>query len=408
MCVRYLKQKGFISLIFEFQFKSIFIYLIYDLIKESAKVEDILAQSLKQREKEQGKRSLKKGNTLADFCSNDYLGFARKNWLPSSYSNGSTGSRLIRGHSNLYEKAEEEIAVFHRAESGLIFNSGYMANLGLFSCIPQKGDTVIYDQYVHTSIRDGLCLGRARSFSFLHNDLNDLKKKIRRASGTIFIGAESVYSMDGDEAPLVELAEICEKHDTHLIVDEAHATGVFGKLGRGLCEELGIKSKVFVRMHTFSKALGCHGAIVLTSPLLKDYLINFARPFIYSTTLPPHNIDVIRQAYRELKQTSEIERLHQNINYFLSLVSEEVGSKLITSRSAVQSVVIGNNRETNELAAHMQSRGFDIRPILYPSVPKNSERIRICIHSYNSIEEIKALAISLNHYFKRESIHNRH
>lgn len=346
----------------------------------------ILNSKLEKRKETNSLRFLKH-SSLIDFCSNDYLGFAKKEWTHSCSENGSGGSRLISGHSPIFEKVESQIASFHNSESSLIFNSGYDANLGLFSSVPSKDDTVIYDEYCHASIRDGLRLGLARSYSFLHNNMSSLEEKLKRAKGNIFVVVESIYSMDGDAAPLKEIEKLCTKYNANLIVDEAHATGVFGKNGEGLSVQEGINT--FARIFTFGKALGCHGAAICGSEILKQYLINFARSFIYTTALPKHSISNISFAYSSLKETKEREKLFNNITLFKSLINNEF---LISSNSPIQSIIIGGNLKTKDIAEKLQSEGFDIRPILHPTVPKGSERIRICIHSFNTKEEITLLS----------------
>ncbi|MBM56041.1 MAG: 8-amino-7-oxononanoate synthase [Euryarchaeota archaeon] len=347
-----------------------------------------LQKSLDERIEACSYRQLSTSKELVDFFSNDYLGFARKGFK-SDLITGSTGSRLISGNHEIHDRVEKEIANFHNAESALIFNSGYDANLSFFSTIPDKGDTVIYDQLCHASIRDGLRLGTARSFSFKHNDLEDLALKLSRATGQTFIAVESIYSMEGDTAPLKDLEEICQTHNAHLIVDEAHATGVFGE---GLCHMQNVTP--YARIHTFGKALGCHGAAIVGSKTLRDYLVNFARPFIYTTALPPHSIDVISKAYKALKSGSEQQILHDNISFFKSQFESKY---LIESNSPIQCVIIGGNEKCRSTAAKLQTEGFDIRPILSPTVPEGSERLRICLHSFNSQEEIAQLCDHLKH-----------
>ena len=222
--------------------------------------------------------------------------------------NGSTGSRLITGNHGLHEELESELAEFFGTPEALLFNSGYDANLGLFSCVPQHGDVILFDEFCHASIRDGIKLSNSKSFSFKHNNLEDLQKKYNNTSkhnGNTFLVAESIYSMDGDQAPLLELAEFCQKNKIYLIVDEAHATGVIGGSGRGLVNELGLGDSVFARIHTFGKAMGCHGAVILGSKELRNYLINFAKSFIYTTAMPIHNVLTIQFALKELLKTQE-------------------------------------------------------------------------------------------------------
>ena len=355
-------------------------------------MEEHLHNILQLRKVNNGFRQLKAQGNGIDFCSNNYLGFSDKDWKINIYKNGASGSRLISGHSEIFDKVEQQIATFHNTEAALIFNSGYDANLGLLSCIPQKGDTVIYDALCHASIRDGLRLGLANNFSFKHNNITDLDKKILKASGNIFIIIESIYSMDGDAAPLKEIAEICKTNNAYLIVDEAHSTGVFGKNGTGLCQELNINT--FARIHTFSKALGCHGAAIVGSQNLKDYLINFARSFIYTTAMPEHSILCVQKVYEHLNNsTTEQEILHQKVALFQQNFNSK---KLIYSQSAIQSIVIGGNKKTKKTATILQQSGFDIRPILHPTVAEGSERVRICLHTFNTDEEIISLCKKLN------------
>ena len=336
-------------------------------------------------------RELKINKEIIDFCSNDYLGFSRKEWNLKNLNHGASGSRLISGHSILFSETEEFIAKFHNTEDSLIFNSGYDANLGFFSTIPQKGDTIIYDELCHASIRDGLQLGKARNFSFNHNSAEDLERKMKIASGDIFVVVESIYSMDGDASPLKEISELCKTYKAKLVVDEAHSTGIFGENGEGLSQYLEIET--YARIHTFGKALGAHGAAVVCSSITKNYLINFCRSFIYTTALPPYTINIILQSYQNLKDNTEREKLKNNISIFKKEIEN---NNLIESNSSIQSIIIGGNKKTKKIAETLQKSDFDIRPILSPTVPKGSERIRICLHSFNTEQEITLLCKKLN------------
>lgn len=359
-------------------------------------IKDKILKKLSIRQEQNSLRSLKVSNELVDFCSNDYLGFAKNLSVKACKDQGATGSRLISGNSTQFELLENKIAKFHNAESGLIFNSGYDANIGLFSCIADKGDTIIYDQYIHASIRDGIRLSNARSFSFEHNNIDALEKKLQQADGHILVAIESVYSMDGDEAPLEKIVAVCQKYKADIILDEAHATGVLGKNGEGLAQSLNLESKIFARVHTFGKAMGCHGAIVLGSDDLRQYLINFARSFIYTTALSEHSLHAIESAYDKLKASSDIiNQLHQNISLFQSLLSVKLKSKLISSCSPIQCILVSENKTVKKVEADLQNKGFDIRAILHPTVEEGKERIRICIHSFNTEEEIKMCVASL-------------
>ncbi len=362
-----------------------------------------LTERLQQREDAGALRRLTISDGI-DFSSNDYLGFAKNESihrralqlekLEPVKVNGSGASRLISGHTELFVGTEQMLAEFHDAETALIFNSGYDANVGFFACIATRNDTIIYDHLSHASIRDGIRLSMAKSFSFAHNDLEDLKLKLAQAQGNIFIAVESIYSMDGDAAPLEELTQICETLGAYLIVDEAHSNGIYGK-GRGLVYELGLQEKVFARLHTFGKALGCHGAVWLGSQELKDYLINFCRSFIYTTALPSHSLSTIIAAYEELvKSPGLIEQLNQNIRYFRDqLISHpELAKKhLIPGNSPIQGWVVPGNRNVVELSNKLLLQGIDVRPIRYPTVPEGAERLRIIIHAFNTKAEIELL-----------------
>jgi 8-amino-7-oxononanoate synthase len=348
-------------------------------------------------------RTLKPENTLIDFCSNDYLGFARSPVLKNKIdeeikssgliSNGSTGSRLLSGNSTYTEDLEQYIAKLHNSESGLIFNSGYDANLGLFSSLPQRADTIITDELIHASIIDGARLSFANRYIFKHNDLNSLEEKLKQAKGICYVAIESVYSMDGDTPSITEILTLTDKYNANLIVDEAHAVGLYG-FGR---VDESIQNKVFARVVTFGKALGCHGAIVLGSSLLRDYLINFARSFIYTTAASRHQLASIKMAYQLLIESSkEIELLRDNIKLFKKRINTGTLYHLIDSDSAIQCLVLKSNEKAREVAGQLQNEGFDVRPILSPTVPQGSERIRICLHSFNTENEVILLTDTIN------------
>jgi 8-amino-7-oxononanoate synthase len=360
--------------------------------------EDFLLSQLEQRRTQHALRELKlPAPHMVDFCSNDYLGLARSAAMQEAvhtllgerpYMHGSTGSRLLAGNYAWIEEAESNLAAFHAAAAGLIFNSGYDANVGVFSCIPQKDDTVIYDQLIHASIRDGIRLGRAQSFSFFHNDVQDLEKKLGRAKGNVFVAVESVYSMDGDKAPLTEIAAACEKAGAHLIVDEAHATGVIGPQGEGLVQALGLAGSCFARVHTFGKAVGCHGAIVLGSATLRSYLVNFSRSFIYTTALPPTAVAAIMASYNLFPYMTEA-RAH--LSALISRFREATGTlQVLPGDTPIQIVLTPGNEVTRRQAAALQAAGLDVRAILHPTVPKGQERLRIVLHSFNTFEEVDA------------------
>lgn len=355
--------------------------------------ENFLEKKLQERREQDAFRILKLPSGKTDLCSNDYLGIIHYGLLETSEAHwlkhGSGGSRLLAGNDVLTESTEQLLAAFHQAESGLLYNSGYDANLGLLSSVPQRGDTVIYDYLSHASIRDGIRLSFAQSFSFRHNDLEDLEKRLQAATGNIFVVTESVFSMDGDQAPLTEMLTLCERYDAWLIVDEAHATGVIGERGEGLVQQLQLQHRIFARVVTFGKAVGCHGAIVLGSKLLRDYLINFSRSFIYTTALPQSAIRAIRDAYALFPgMKKERALLTSLINLFQSA---KLPSDKLVSHTPVQVVIIPGNEQVKSVAARLQDAGMDVRPILYPTVPKGGERLRIVLHAFNTEAEVAKL-----------------
>jgi 8-amino-7-oxononanoate synthase len=336
--------------------------------------------------------SVKKG--LIDFCSNDYLGISTRQLLQSAdgsqYSHGARGSRSLSGNSQLAEDTESKIASFHDAEASLLFNSGYNANMGILGSVPQRGDIIFYDALSHASIRDGIRLSLAQSFSFAHNNMQDLEEKLRQFPHTdtrnIFIATETVFSMDGDLAPVAELVDISEKYGAHLIIDEAHAIGVIGDKGEGLVQKLGLQERVFARIYTYGKGPGCHGAAIVGSYKLRSFLINFARSFIFTTALPEMAISAIAKSYSIFpKMNSEREKLKKLIALFQMQV---LPFEKLNSETPVQGVIIPGNAEVKNIAAIMEMNGFDIRPILYPSVPKGKERLRISLHAFNSEDQI--------------------
>lgn len=360
-----------------------------------------LSAKLEARKQNNALRQLPLSNKLIDFASNDYLGLSKSEAVfnethqylidNDSIQNGATGSRLLSGNHKLYPETETYIAQFHKSQSALIFNSGYDANVGFFSSLPQKGDLILYDELCHASIRDGIQLSNAKAYKFNHNDFEDLEKLILRNSNTIiYIVTESVFSMDGDTPNLEELVRVSEKYNCYLVIDEAHALGVFGDKGEGLVQMLDLQDQVFARIMTFGKGLGCHGAAILGALELKDYLVNFSRSFIYTTGLSPHSVATILMAYRYLDEEKQnIELLRENVIHF-NQEKNLLGLKqlFVRSKSAIQSAIIPGNEKVKTIANQLQENGFDVKAILSPTVPEGQERLRFCLHSFNSKEEI--------------------
>ncbi|WP_417939096.1 aminotransferase class I/II-fold pyridoxal phosphate-dependent enzyme [Flavobacterium sp. RS13.1] len=365
------------------------------------KLPENLIQKLETRKHNNALRQLPSFNNRVDFSSNDYIGFSKSETIFKQahhyliendiIQNGATGSRLLSGNHYLYQITETFIKEFHGAESALIFNSGYDANVGFFSAVPQRNDVILYDELSHASIRDGISMSNAKSYKFSHNDFEDLERLILKFPETnIYIVTETVFSMDGDCPNLEELAELTEKHNCHLIVDEAHSLGVFGEKGEGLTQSLNLHNRIFARIMTFGKGLGCHGAVILGSLELKEYLVNFARSFIYTTGLSPHSVATILIAYQQLEiEKQTIEKLRQNIVFFnqqKNLLA--LKPMFVRSKSAIQSAIIPGNENVKHIALQLQDKGFDVKAILSPTVPEGQERLRFCIHSFNTQKEI--------------------
>jgi len=373
-----------------------------------------LQDKLDQRREANALRQLKVPNAeLVDFSSNDYLGFSKNSVIFSRAGeilkeqnleqNGAAGSRLLSGNHKLYELTESFIAKTHQVAAALIFNSGYDANVGFFGSVPQRGDVILYDEFIHASIRDGIQMSHAKAYKFKHNDLEDLErllakqdemlKQVQRDTHTIYVVTESVFSMDGDSPDLLKLVDLCEQFSAQVFIDEAHAIGVFGT---GIIDELGLEHRV-TRLVTFGKAMGCHGAAILGSENLKSFLVNFARSLIYTTALPPHSVATILAAYEHLecdttKSNSALKKLRENIQYFREeLKKQQFKEFFIKSDSAIHCAILPGNARVKHISATLLEAGFDVKAILSPTVPAGQERLRICLHSYNSQNEIKTL-----------------
>lgn len=324
-----------------------------------------------------------------DFASNDYLGLAGDSRLKDAVRRalnagtpvGAGGSRLLRGNTGEHERLEEEAAHFFRAERVLFFGGGFMANFAVLTTLPQKGDLLILDARIHASAHEGARAGRAQAVEAPHNDVSTMEALItqwRAAGGTgrVWITVESVYSMDGDRAPLAELIALADRHGAFLFIDEAHATGVFGPEGRGLAAAFVGRENVLV-LHTCGKALGASGALVAGAKVLCDYLVNRSRPFIYATAPSPLMAVATLEALAILKDEPERrERLAALVRF-----AEEAFGRIGIgcSGSQIVPVIIGDNGRATELAARLQAQGFDVRGVRPPTVPEGTARLRLSL-----------------------------
>jgi len=348
-----------------------------------------------------------------NFSSNDYLGLSTDSRLRQALSEalaagspvGSTGSRLLSGHAAVWEELESQLAEFSRAEAALYFNSGYAANVGLFSALLRPDDVVFSDSANHASIIDGIRLSGAHKVIFPHLDLDQLEEALRQnhaAAGQKFIAVESVFSMDGDRAPLPELLDLADRYGAELIVDEAHATGVFGPQGRGLAASANRHGRAFAVVHTCGKALAGIGAFVSGSRALKQFLINRARPFIFSTALPPYLAAQMKAAINII-ETGDAER-EQLLNLSAHLRSrlQTEGFDTARSDSQIVPVILGTNERALHFAVQLQKQGFSVRAIRPPTVPVGSARLRLSLTVRHSPEMLDQLVDALVQIRERE------
>lgn len=325
----------------------------------------------------------------ADFSSNDYLGLAKSAELRTAMLQaleegvpiGSGGSRLLRGNHAEHEALEAAAARHYRSEAALYFPTGFIANAAFFATVPQRGDLILYDEIIHASVHDGMRQSRATCRSARHNDVNDFEAQIHAwrsegGKGTIWMAVESLYSMDGDFAPLAELAQVADRHDAIFIIDEAHGTGVYGPHGMGLAHEFAGRPNI-ITLHTCGKALGCEGALLCAPKIICDFIVNRGRPFIFSTAPSPLMARTVRAALAIVAHQPERQaRLADQVAHVNSRLSA-IG--FATSPSQIIPIIIGDNGRTMALAGDLQAAGFDVRGIRPPTVPAGTARLRLAI-----------------------------
>jgi 8-amino-7-oxononanoate synthase len=352
-----------------------------------------------------------KPRTGVDFSSNDYLALASCARMRSAISKavesgtpiGAGGSRLLRGNCAEHEQLEWHAADFFGAEAAIFFASGYTANFAVLTTLPQKGDLLVLDHLVHASIHEGARAGRAEFRLFAHNDPNSVEEVIRGfrsegGTGRVWIVAESLYSMDGDFAPLAALVAIADRHDAFLMIDEAHATGVFGEEGRGLTARYEGRENLVV-VHTCGKALGAAGALVTTTKLLRDFIVNRCRPFIFSTAPSPLMAVAVKEALMILRDEPE---RRQRLMGLIALAKAEIGARKDSqmspwqlSGSQIMPYIVGDNARAMALAESLQARGFDIRGIRPPTVPGGTARLRVSLTNNVGEDDVRAMLDAL-------------
>lgn len=342
-----------------------------------------------------------------DFASNDYLGLAQSPLLRDAAQNaleqgvplGSGGSRLLRGNHPEHEALEEEAAEFFGAEAALFMGGGFQANQAIFSTLPAAEDLILYDALVHASAHEGMRTGRAQTRSFAHNQAADARRAVADwqaggGSGQIWIAVESIYSMEGDIAPLKELSELAREHGAILVVDEAHATGVFGPNGRGLAHGLDAD---LLTLHTCGKGLGVSGGLICGPKVMVDTLINRARPFIFATAPSPFNAALVRAVLQHLQSDNTAIRAANARIGHAHAVALQHGVPAEALYSQIIPVILGDDAKTMEMAATLQAKGFDVRGIRPPTVPRGTSRLRVSITGNVDEDDITALFETLAH-----------
>lgn len=354
-----------------------------------------------------------------DFSSNDCFGFAREKELASAIMQemdhqcsarladgapmlGSTGCRLLTGNSSYHEEIECMLAAHHKGESAILFNSGFDLNLGFYGSVPQSGDVVIMDELMHASVKEGMKLSRGEGITFKHNDVEDLRRQlaqrhesmdVKSRKPNIIIAVESVYSMDGHFAPLEEICTAAEEVGACVVVDEAHGTGVLGPEGRGLAAQLELEERIFCRVYTFGKALGVQGAVAIGPRVLKDYLMNNAKPIIFSASLSTWSLVSIDCAYKLLKD--EWEGRQKHLQVLIRLFHERAANLppdcVLKSSSPVQGIIVPGNAEVKTFSQSLLGCGLHVLPIYSPVVPQGTERLRIILHFHNTEKHVNTL-----------------
>ena len=347
-----------------------------------------------------------------DLSSNDYLGLGAHPRLVQRFAEavgregcGSTGSRLLRGHRDGFTAVERRFAAFKRTERSIYFSSGYLANIAVLATLPEKGDVIFSDESNHASLIDGIRLSRAQRAVFQHNDVDDLVRLLSESKNVPvnqrFVVVESLFSMDGDYAPLADYVSVCENFDAVLFVDEAHAVGVYGDDGSGLIHSAGIDDDVLLSVNTAGKALGVAGAFVAGPAWLIDYLEQRARPFVFSTASPPAvaaaleaSLDVIAGEPERRK------RLLARVR-FLRARLKQAGLPLPTDISQIIPIIVGDNTAAVKLAQALQQRGFDVRAIRPPSVPDNTARLRVSVNASLSEDDLDRFVDALGQCLRK-------
>jgi len=375
------------------------------LEKDLAHMENLrLRRSLKRVDSPQGREIVLNGQRVLNFSSNDYLGLANDARIKHAaleaiqrYGLGAGASRLICGNMTPHEKLEAELAIFKNTESALVFSSGYMANTGIISALMGRDDIVLSDKLNHASIIDGIILSRAQLQRYPHVDMQALEEILKNRKGYKhkLIVTDTVFSMDGDKAPLKEIVDLARRYEAMVMVDEAHAMGVLGAQGGGRVEELGLQGQVDIQMGTLSKAVGCCGAYMCGTQILREYLINKSREFIYTTAMPPALAQAACVALQIIRQDNQLRRqLKDNADY-LHKKLKTMGFDTMNSTTPIIPLLVKDPGRAVAFSQHLLKQGIFVQAIRPPTVPVNTARLRLTVTAAHTRRDLDQLLQAL-------------
>jgi 8-amino-7-oxononanoate synthase len=373
------------------------------LEKDLAQIESLgLRRALKSLDSPQGREIVLNGKRVLNFSSNDYLGLANDARIKRAaveaierYGFGAGASRLICGNMTVHDKLEAELAYFKNTQSALVFSSGYMANTGIISALMGRNDIVLCDKLNHASIIDGIVLSRAKLQRYRHSDIQDLEHILKTSVGKKLVVTDTVFSMDGDKAPLKEIVDLARRYEAMVMVDEAHAFGILGPHGGGRVEELGLQGQVDIQMGTLSKAAGCSGAYVCGTKILREYLINKSRAFIYTTAMPPALAQAALVALQIIRQDDQLRRqLKDNADYLRDAL-KAMGFDTMNSSTPIIPILVKDPVRARAFSEHLLKQGIFVQAIRPPTVPVNTARLRLTVTAAHTRGDLDKLLNAL-------------
>jgi len=361
-------------------------------------------RSLRTVDSPQGREITLEGKQVLNFCSNDYLGLANDARIKKAaleaietYGLGAGASRLVCGNMSPHERLEAELAHFKNAQSALVYTSGYMANTGIIPALADRTSVVLCDQLNHASIIDGIILSRAKLIRYPHMDMEALQNILKSlpAAQRKLIVTDSVFSMDGDKAPLKDIVDLAGQFEATVMVDEAHAFGVLGKSGSGLVEELELEGQVDVQMGTLSKAAGCFGAYVCGTKILREYLINKSRSFIYTTAMPPVLAQAARRALQIIRQGDDLRRQLQYKANYIRKELDKMGFDTMNSSTPIIPILVKDPLRAMAMSKRLLQQGIFMQAIRPPTVPLGTARLRLTVMATHTQEDLDKLLNAL-------------